>query len=218
MTIEECAVKREPRPFPDTPTSVLQQLSMEGKTSVITGAADGIGLAAVESLLEAGSDIAMVYRSNDSCVAKAEEFSKKSGKKVKAFKCDVADHKAVQQLIQDIVKEYGRIDCFIANAGMAISKPILEQTIEEYQKQMDVNVNGVFYCAKYVGEVFKKQGFGNLIITSSMSAHIVNVPIDQPTVSRLLVHRPPLQILNTDNFPFSWPLRSTMQPKRPSPI
>jgi sorbose reductase len=63
---------------------------------------------------------------------------------------------------------------------MAISKPILEQTLEEYRQQMAVNVDGVFYCAKYVGEVFKKQGSGNLIITSSMSAHIVNVPVDQP--------------------------------------
>lgn len=41
-------------------------------------------------------------------------------------------------------------------------------------------VDGVFYCAKYAGEQFKKQGKGNLIITSSISAHIVNVPVDQP--------------------------------------
>ncbi len=82
---------------------------------------------------------------------------------------------------------------------MAISKPILEQTLDEYRKQMSVNsesslcprvraqvinrvftVDGVVYCAKYAGEVFKRQGFGNLIITSSMSGHIVNVPVDQP--------------------------------------
>lgn len=80
---------------------------------------------------------------------------------------------------------------------MAISKPILEQTLEEYRKQMSVNgkntpstipnqllihslVDGIVYCAKYAGEVFQKQGFGNLIITSSMSGHIVNVPTDQP--------------------------------------
>lgn len=81
---------------------------------------------------------------------------------------------------------------------MAISKPILEQTLEEYRKQMSVNgkntllvivpnqllnhslVDGIVYCAKYAGEIFQKQGFGNLIITSSMSGHIVNVPTDQP--------------------------------------
>lgn len=58
---------------------------------------------------------------------------------------------------------------------MAISKPILEQTLDEYRKQMSVNVDGIVYCAKYAGEVFARQGRGNLIITSSMSAHIVNV-------------------------------------------
>ena len=94
------------------------------------------------------------------------------------------------------------MDVFVANAGMAISKPITEQTVEEYKKQYAVNgmltlqrflspftwlisstVDGVFYCAKFSGQVFKKQGFGNLIITSSISAHIVNVPVDQPAVS-----------------------------------
>ncbi|KAF3769485.1 NAD(P)-binding protein [Cryphonectria parasitica EP155] len=45
---------------------------------------------------------------------------------------------------------------------------------------MAVNVDGVFYCAKYAGELFRRQGFGNLILTSSISARIVNVPVDQP--------------------------------------
>ena len=81
---------------------------------------------------------------------------------------------------------------------MAISKPVLEMTLEEYEKLRSVNcmcttlattkvaltdaslVDGVFYCAKYAGAVFKNQGVGNLIITSSISAHIVNVPVDQP--------------------------------------
>jgi len=48
-------------------------------------------------------------------------------------------------------------------------------------------VDGVFYCAKYAGTVFKQQGFGNLIITSSISAHIVNVPVDQPV--RFIIHQ-----------------------------
>lgn len=93
---------------------------------------------------------------------------------------------------------------------MSISKPILEQTLDEYKKQLSVNgmaapslalscdathvrmppltpvsvswlpVDGVVYCAKYVGEIFKRQNTGNLIITSSISASIVNVPVDQP--------------------------------------
>ena len=49
-------------------------------------------------------------------------------------------------------------------------------------------VDGVFYCAKFSGQVFKKQGFGNLIITSSISAHIVNVPVDQPVSIPFATH------------------------------
>lgn len=76
--------------------------------------------------------------------------------------------------------DFGKIDIFVANAGMSISKPILEQTLDEYRRQLAVNVDGNVYCAKYAGAVFKRQGFGNLIITSSMSAQVVNVPVDQP--------------------------------------
>ncbi|KAH0165766.1 NAD(P)-binding protein, partial [Aureobasidium melanogenum] len=86
----------------------------------------------------------------------------------------------VKELVAKVVEDFGRLDVMVANAGMAISKPILETTVEEYKKQFAVNVDGVFYCAKYAGEQFKKQGKGNLIITSSISAHIVNVPVDQP--------------------------------------
>lgn len=63
MTLENCAEVREgfPRPFPDTPTNVLAQLRMDGKVSVITGAADGIGYAVAEGLAEAGSNVALLY-------------------------------------------------------------------------------------------------------------------------------------------------------------
>ena len=97
-----------------------------------------------------------------------------------AYQVEVSDASAVQRTILKVVKDLGKLDVFIANAGMAISKPILDQTLEEYRKQMSVNVDGVFYCAKYAGEQFKSQRSGNLIITSSISARIVNVPVDQP--------------------------------------
>lgn len=93
---------------------------------------------------------------------------------------EISTPEKVQEAVKQVVQDFGKLDCMIANAGMAISKPILETTIAEYKRQFEVNVDGVFYCAKYAGEVFKAQGSGNLIITSSISAHIVNVPIDQP--------------------------------------
>ncbi|KAG2417990.1 L-xylulose reductase [Aspergillus terreus] len=182
MSIQDSAVVRDgfPRPFPNTPNNVLEQLSLSGKVVVVTGAADGIGYAVSEAMAEAGANVAMWYNSNDVAIEKAQGLAKLHGVKTAAYKVDVSDAEAVQKGIADAVQEFGKIDVFVANAGMGISKGILETTLEEYRKQMSVNVDGVLYCAKYVGEVFRQQGFGNLIITSSMSGHIVNVPVDQP--------------------------------------
>lgn len=66
MTIEDCAPIRDgfPRPFPDTPSNVLQQFQMNGKVVVVTGAADGLGYAVAESMAEAGAHVALWYNSS----------------------------------------------------------------------------------------------------------------------------------------------------------
>ncbi|KAL2799725.1 hypothetical protein BJX66DRAFT_292529 [Aspergillus keveii] len=182
MTIEDCTQVREgfPRPFPNTASNVMQQLSMAGKAVIVTGAADGIGYAVAESMAEAGADVGMWYNSNDVAIQKAKDLAQAHNIRAIPYKVDVTDSQQVQDTIAKAAQDFGKIDVFVANAGMAISKPILEQTIDEYRKQMSVNVDGVLFCAKYTGEIFQRQGFGNLIITSSMSGHIVNVPVDQP--------------------------------------
>ncbi|KXS94735.1 hypothetical protein AC578_5014 [Pseudocercospora eumusae] len=169
-----------PRPFPDTPDNVLQQFSMNGKVSAISGASDGIGWAVAEALCEAGSNLALMYNSNNAAETKGKQLAEQYGIKVKAYQLQVSDPVNVEETINRIVADFGKLDVFVANAGMANSKPILEQSIEEYRQLVSVNLDGTFYQAKFAGHVFKKQGFGNLILTSSISAHIVNVPVDQP--------------------------------------
>ncbi|KAI1328094.1 putative short-chain dehydrogenase [Xylariaceae sp. FL0255] len=182
MGINECAVARDgfPRPFPNTPSNVMQQFNMTSKVVVVTGAADGIGYAVAEGMAEANAHLALWYNSNTAAIEKAAALAETHGVKTRAYRVDVSNPKQVQETIDRVVADFGRIDVFVTNAGMGISKPILEQTLQEYRDQMSVNVDGVVLCSKYAGEVFKRQGSGNLIITSSMSAHIVNVPTDQP--------------------------------------
>lgn len=182
MTIEETQTPRQgfPKPVPNTPSNVLEQFKLSGRVAIITGGADGIGLAVAEAYAEAGANVALWYNSNKAAITRAEELAKQHNIKAKAYQVEVSQPEKVRAAIKEVVSDFGKVDIFVANAGMAISKPILEQTIEEYKRQMEVNLDGVFYCAKYAGEQFKAQGSGNLIITSSISAHIVNVPVDQP--------------------------------------
>lgn len=82
--------------------------------------------------------------------------------------------------LDKVIAEFGKVDVFVANAGTGDSQPLLEQPMEAYRNLMAVNVDGPVYCAKFAGQIFKSQGFGNLILTGSISSHIVNVPVDQP--------------------------------------
>lgn len=168
------------RSGPNTADNVFDQLSMKGRVVCVTGAADGIGFAIAEGMAEAGANVALWYNTNKAAVSKGEKLAQQHGVKVKAYQVEVTSPSKVKEAIDAIVDEFGKLDVFVANAGMAISKPLLETSLDEYRKQMAVNVDGVVYCAKYAGNVFKQQGSGNLIMTSSMSGHIVNIPVDQP--------------------------------------
>ncbi|GAA6045832.1 hypothetical protein NBRC10513_005239 [Rhodotorula toruloides] len=168
-----------PRPTPQLPESMLEMLSMKGKVSIVTGGSGGIGFAAAEGLAEMGGDIALAYRSAEGMDKRAEDLAKKFGVKVKAYKCDVADYDEVTKLVNDVKSDFGRVDVFIANAGMGGSGRIKDLSLEQWRKIQAVNYDSVFYAMKAVGPIFEAQGSGSFIATTSISAHIVNVPLDQ---------------------------------------
>lgn len=181
MTVEECeAGTRTAKPTPPVSDSVFEQLrSLKGRVAIVTGAADGLGLAMAESLAEGGANVALVYHSNKAAEQRASDMSKKYNITAKAYSADVSDSSQVDKLVSTVVAEFGSLDVFLANAGMGTNQKVTDTSDESYRKAMSVNVDGVFYCARAAGRVFKRQGRGNLIITSSMSGHIVNVPVDQ---------------------------------------
>ncbi|KAJ4384833.1 hypothetical protein N0V86_000436 [Didymella sp. IMI 355093] len=182
MSIEECQTPRPgfPKPVPEGPSNVLDQFSMKGKVVVVTGAAEGIGGAVADAIAEAGGDVALWYNSNPEAEKRAERLAKHHSVKTKAYSVNVTDPEAVRSTLDIVVAEFGKVDVFVANAGTGDSQPLLEQSLDAYRNLMAVNVDGPVYCAKYAGQIFKKQGFGNLILTGSISSHIVNVPVDQP--------------------------------------
>lgn len=168
----------DPKPIQDESKSILDLFSLKGKVASITGSSSGIGWTVAEAYAEAGAEgIAIWYNSHDP-TEKAEALAKKFGIKVKTYKVPVTDCDAVEKAIDDQVKEFGKIDIFVANAGVPwTAGPMIDQPDNaEWNKVVRLDLDGAYYCAKFAGRQFKKQGFGSLIFTASMSGHIVNVP------------------------------------------
>ena len=162
MTYDENEPKPVAKPFPNIPESVFEQFSMTGKVAIVTGAGAGLGLAAVESLAEAGANIALWYNSYEETIETAKKVAEKYNVQTKAYKVQVQNQEEVNKAVEEVLKDFnGKLDVMIANAGAAKSQGILEQSMEDWKRQVDINYYGVVYCAKAAGIQFKKQGSGN---------------------------------------------------------
>ncbi|EDK41368.1 hypothetical protein PGUG_05466 [Meyerozyma guilliermondii ATCC 6260] len=162
---------------PKISNNVMTLFSLKGKVASVTGSSGGIGYAVAEAYAQAGADVAIWYNSKPSD-EKAEHLAKTYGIKCKAYKCNVSDPADVEKTVLQIEKDFGRIDIFVANAGKPwTSGPAIDaEGLDSWHEVVDLDFSGVFYCAKAAGKIFEKQGKGSLIITASMSGHIVNVP------------------------------------------
>ncbi|SGZ51846.1 CIC11C00000001386 [Sungouiella intermedia] len=166
-----------PMTAPQLEGTVMDRFQMHGKVTVITGAAGAIGGALAEGFAQAGSHVAIMDYKYDPEID--ERLSLTYGVKVQSYRADITNYEMVQDVIQLILSEFGQIDTFIANAGVVWTTGSIlneDSTVDNWKRVFDVNVHGTFNCAKVVGNYFKQRGSGSLIMTASMSGHIVNVP------------------------------------------
>jgi len=163
-------------------SSLKDMFNLKGKVVVVTGAsgATGIGTEAARGCAEMGADVAITYSSRpDGGNKNAKELEEKYGVKSKAYKCNVGTYESVEQLVKDVIQDFGKIDVFIANAGRTADSGILDASVEAWNEVIQTDLNGTFHCAKAVGHHFKERKTGSLIITASMSGHIANFPQEQ---------------------------------------
>ena len=162
--------------------SLKDLMNLKGKVVVVTGASGpkGMGIEAARGCAEMGADVVVTYASRAEGGQKnAKELSEKYGVKSKAYKLQVDKYESCEQLVKDVIQEFGKIDAFIANAGATASSGILDGSVEDWNHVVNVDLNGTFHCAKAVGHHFKERGTGSFVITSSMSGHIANFPQEQ---------------------------------------
>lgn len=162
--------------------NLLDLMSLKGRTVVVTGASGpkGMGIEAARGCAEMGANLAITYASRaEGGMKNAEELSKTYGIKCKAYKCQVDKYESCEELVKNVIADFGQIDGFIANAGATANSGILDGSVQDWEHVVQVDLNGTFNCAKAVGHHFKERGTGSLVITSSMSGHIANYPQEQ---------------------------------------
>ena len=157
----------------------LERFKLPGKTAIVTGGGQGIGLACVEALAEAGARVVIADR--DAVVAKAgsTELTNK-GYSVETILMDVTDSARVAEVADEVVRRYGRVDILVNNAGIARSEtPAETVTDEHWLNVIDVNLNGTFWCCRAFGRHMLNAKAGTIVNVGSMSGFIVNKPQEQ---------------------------------------
>ena len=121
---------------------------LEGKTAIITGASKGIGKGIAEVFAQHGANIAFTYLSS---VEQAEAFEKElsgSGVTVKGYRSDASDYASAEQLVADVLKDFGTIDVVINNAGVTRDNLLMRMSEEDFDKVVQINLKSVFNLTK----------------------------------------------------------------------
>ena len=147
---------------------------IQGKVVLITGGATGMGKAAAREFASLG---AKVIVTTGHSVAKGEavaEEIRKSGGEAIFLPCDISSEESVKACIDAIVEKYGRLDCAFNNAGVGPDGvkipygPLTEWSTENWDKVMNTNLRGLFFCLKYELMQMQKQGKGSIVNTASI--------------------------------------------------
>jgi 2-deoxy-D-gluconate 3-dehydrogenase len=144
-------------------------LSLDGKIAVITGAGRGLGAAAARALAEAGADVALLARSASELERTAADIERLHHRRTFTLALDVTDEQAVARAAEQVVAKLGRVDVLVNNAGIAHEAPLLELTLADLKRILDVNVVGAFLCARAFGAHLVKQRKGTIINIASIA-------------------------------------------------
>lgn len=144
-------------------------LLLETRTVLITGGSRGIGEAIVKKFAENGADIAFTYLSSaEKAEALANSLSQEFNVKVKAYKSDASDFAQSEQLVNDVLAEFGKIDVLINNAGITKDTLMLRMTEEQWDDVINVNLKSVFNLTKQVLKPMMKNRSGSIINMGSV--------------------------------------------------
>ncbi len=157
---------------------ILERFRLDGRVALVTGGGQGIGRAFAHALGEAGAAVAV----DDIIFPRAEQVVaelKAKGIDALAIEADVREPEQVQKMVAAVMERWGRLTIAVNNAGVGAWISAESETPDEWDLMINTNLKGVFLCAQAEAQVMLKAGYGKIINTASMSAHIVNRPQNQ---------------------------------------
>jgi gluconate 5-dehydrogenase len=147
--------------------------NLKGKTAVVTGASSGLGADAALAYAEYGADVALLARR----VEKLTETAKKVealGVRALPVACDVTDEQSVATAIERVIKEFGKIDILLNNAGIAVRGGVDELALEDWNRIVATNMTGIFLVSKYVVPHMRENKYGKIVNTASINAIVAD--------------------------------------------
>ncbi len=144
-------------------------MEIKGKVALITGGSRGIGRATALLLAEKGANIAIIYNSHTEKAEEVRKIALSKGVKAKTYKCDVSDYEKVKETVQQIAKDFGRIDIVVNNAGILIKKPFLETEEKDWDRTININLKGVFNVCRFSIPLLLKNTPAKIVNVSSIA-------------------------------------------------
>ena len=145
----------------------IKQFELHDRVAIVTGGSKGLGKAMAAGLASAGANLVLVSRNQAEVEAAADEISRDYGVQAMGLQTDVTSQDQVQGVVDTCLEKFGKVDILINNAGINIRGPIDELSLEEFKQVMDINVNGVWLCARAVIPHMKKAASGRIINLAS---------------------------------------------------
>ena len=158
--------------------NILERFRLDGRVALVTGGANGIGRGFAHALGEAGAKVAIVDIDVEASETVAHELAAK-GIEAMTLDIDVTRPELMDEMVDRIVEHWGSLTIGVNNAGISEWHDAETMAVDAWRRIMDLNLDGVFRCAQAEAGVMLEAGYGKIINTASMSAHIVNHPQHQ---------------------------------------
>ncbi|WFD09068.1 3-oxoacyl-[acyl-carrier-protein] reductase [Tepidibacter hydrothermalis] len=143
-------------------------IDLKGRVALITGGSRGIGKAIATKLASLGADIAINYTSREESALEVKKEIENMGVRCFTVKCDVSNFEDSQNMVNEVINEYGKLDILVNNAGITKDGLLMKMKEEDFDKVISVNLKGVFNCTKAVTRPMMKQKYGKIINMASV--------------------------------------------------